>query len=106
MRRWRLRVGSWRPKPGSGIELAYRLLRVNAWTMTMIIFLAAICATMFYVPAFFLQRVVRYLEVDPGREARAWGFVFCTGLFVSNAATQIRKSFICTVAHQSHMSTS
>ncbi len=92
MRRWKLKVGSWRPKPGSGIELAYRLLRVNAWTMTMIMFLAAISATMFYLPAFFLQRVVRYLEVDPGRESRGWGFVFCIGLFVSNAATQIRES--------------
>ncbi|TFK92526.1 multidrug resistance-associated ABC transporter [Polyporus arcularius HHB13444] len=89
MRRWKLKVGSRRPKPGSGIELAYRLLRVNAWTMTMIMFLAAISATMFYLPAFFLQRVVRYLEVDPGRESRGWGFVFCIGLFVSNAATQI-----------------
>lgn len=65
--------------------------------MAMIIGLAAICATMFYVPAFFLQRVVRYLEVDPGREARGWGFVFCAGLFVSNAITQLRESAVCTV---------
>ncbi|RPD54947.1 multidrug resistance-associated ABC transporter [Lentinus tigrinus ALCF2SS1-7] len=89
IRRWKLRIGSWHPQPGSGIELAYRLLRVNAWTMAMIIFLAIICAIMFYVPAFFLQRVVRYLEVDPGRESRGWGFVFCAGLFVSNAMTQL-----------------
>ncbi|KAI0754233.1 multidrug resistance-associated ABC transporter [Daedaleopsis nitida] len=89
MCRWKLRIGSWRPTAGSGAELAYRLLRVNAWTMTMIIGLASVSATMFYVPAFFLQRVVRYLEVDPLRESRGWGFLFCAGLFFSNAVTQI-----------------
>ncbi|KAI0717016.1 multidrug resistance-associated ABC transporter [Earliella scabrosa] len=89
MRRWKLRVGSWRPASGSGIELAYRLLRVNGWTMARIMMLAPVAATMFYVPAFFLQRVVRYLEVDPLRESRGWGFVFCAGLFFSNAVTQL-----------------
>ncbi|KAI0760574.1 multidrug resistance-associated ABC transporter [Fomes fomentarius] len=88
MRRWKLTVGSWRPTSGSGLELAYRILRVNAKTMGAIIVLAAVCGTMFYVPAFFLQHVVRYLEVDPLRESRAWGFVFCVGLFSSNAVTQ------------------
>lgn len=89
VRRWKLRIGTWRPKPGSGIELAYRIVRVNAATMVLIVCLASISATMFYIPAFFLQRVVRYLEVDPGRESRGWGFVFCIGLFASNALTQI-----------------
>ena len=92
MRRWRLSIGSWRPTPGSGIELAYRLARVNAQTMVLIVVFAAVCASLFYVPAFFLQRVVRYLEVDPLREARGWGFVFCVGLFVRNAFTQICES--------------
>lgn len=91
MRRWRLRIGSWRPAPGSGVELAYRLLRVNTWTLALIIGLAAVCAIMFYIPAFFLKRVVYYLEVDAARESRGWGFVYCAGLFVSNAVTQIRK---------------
>ena len=95
MRRWKLRVGSWRPASGSGIELAYRLLRVNGWTMARIMMLAPVAATMFYVPAFFLQRVVRYLEVDPLRESRGWGFVFCAGLFFSNAVTQLGAYFLC-----------
>ena len=92
MRRWKLRVGSWRPAPGSGIELAYRILRVNTPTLVLIVMLAAVSATMFYLPAFFLRRVVYYLEVDSARENRAWGFVYCAGLFVSNAATQICES--------------
>ena len=92
MRRWKLRIGSWRPAPGSGIELAYRILRVNIWTLAVIIVLASLSAILFYVPAFFLRRVVHYLEVDAMREFRGWGFVYCAGLFVSNACTQIRES--------------
>ncbi|KAI8972894.1 ATP-binding cassette transporter [Trametes punicea] len=89
MRRWKLRVGSWRPRPGSGIELGYRLLRVNAGTLAVVIALASVCAVLFYVPAYFLKRVVQYLEVDHARDYRGWGFVFCAALFASHAATQI-----------------
>ena len=89
MRRWKLQIGSWRPRPGTGIELAYRLLRVNAGTMAIVVALAAICAVLFYVPAFFLKRVVQYLEVDSARDFRGWGFVFSAALFTSHATTQI-----------------
>ncbi|KAI0631359.1 ABC transporter type 1, transmembrane domain-containing protein [Trametes polyzona] len=89
IRRWKLKIGSWRPRPGSGIELAYRLLRVNAPAMTAVIVLAAISAVLFYVPAYFLKRVVQYLEIDNAREFRGWGFLFCVALFASHATTQI-----------------
>ncbi|KAI9068084.1 multidrug resistance-associated ABC transporter [Trametes sanguinea] len=89
MRRWKLRIGSWRPRPGSGIELGYRLLRVNGAMMVAVIALASICAVLFYVPAYFLKRVVQYLEIDSTRDFRGWGFVFCAALFASHATTQI-----------------
>ncbi|KAI0761279.1 multidrug resistance-associated ABC transporter [Trametes elegans] len=89
MRRWKLKIGSWRPRPGTGIELAYRLLRVNGGTMVVVITLASVCAVLFYVPAYFLKRVVQYLEVDSAREYRGWGFLFCAALFASHATTQI-----------------
>ncbi|KAI0367391.1 multidrug resistance-associated ABC transporter [Pilatotrama ljubarskyi] len=89
MRRWRLQIGSWRPKPGTGIELAYRLLRVNAGVMTAVVLMAAICAVLFYVPAYFLKRVVQYLEIDSARDFRGWGFLFSAALFASHATTQI-----------------
>ncbi|EIN08192.1 multidrug resistance-associated ABC transporter [Punctularia strigosozonata HHB-11173 SS5] len=72
-------------KPGSGIELGYRLVKVNLGLMSYQIFLAAISACLFYTPAFFLQRLVTYLESDPTRSDRSWGWVFCAGLFFSNA---------------------
>lgn len=89
MRRWNLKVWSWTPRPGSGIELGYRLVRVNAAPMTMVISLAVVCAVLFYAPAFFLKRVVQYLEVDTARDFRGWGFVFCVALFASHASSQL-----------------
>ncbi|KAJ2992922.1 hypothetical protein NUW54_g7822 [Trametes sanguinea] len=94
MRRWKLRIGSWRPRPGSGIELGYRLLRVNGAMMVAVIALASICAVLFYVPAYFLKRVVQYLEIDSTRDFRGWGFVFCAALFASHATTQIHSDRI------------
>ncbi len=91
LHRFRLRIGSWRPTSGSGLELLYRLVRVNGGELVVVVVLAMICAVLFYMPAIFLQRVVRYIEVDPLRETKAWGLVFCAGLFVSNALTHIRE---------------
>ncbi|KZT01063.1 multidrug resistance-associated ABC transporter [Laetiporus sulphureus 93-53] len=89
MRAYKLRVGSWKPKPGSGWELLYRLVRVNARMIMAVVVLAAVAAVLFYTPAFFLRNVVYYLEVDPDRTNRGWGWVYCTGLFVSNAITHL-----------------
>ncbi|OJT05133.1 ABC transporter ATP-binding protein/permease VMR1, partial [Trametes pubescens] len=89
MRRWNLKVWSWTPRPGSGIELGYRLMRVNATPMTMVMSLGVVCAVLFYAPAYFLKHVVQYLEVDTARDFRGWGFVFCVALFASHASSQL-----------------
>jgi hypothetical protein len=76
-------------KPGSGFELGYRLVKVNLGLMTYQITLAAVAACLFYAPAFFLRRLVQYLENDPTRSDRGWGWVYCAGLFFSNAISFI-----------------
>lgn len=91
LRRWKLKIGTWRPKHGSGWELGYRLVRVNWSLLSLVIILAAVAAVLFYVPALFLRRVVNYLEADPERENQRWGWVFCFGLFFSNAVSQLRE---------------
>lgn len=91
MRKWDLKIRSWRPKPGSGWALSYRIVRVNTWTLVMLISLASTAAVLFYAPAYFLQRVVAYLEADPNRTDRGWGWVFSAGLFFSNAVSQLRE---------------
>lgn len=77
--------GRWRPKFGSGWDLAHRLMRVNSTAFTVQVVLATVTAFLWYTPPVFLKLLVGYLEVDPNREAPGWGWVYCAGLFVSNA---------------------
>lgn len=92
MRTMKPKVGNWRPKPGSGWGLIYRLIRVNGPMLTLEMVIAAVTAVLFYTPALFLQRLVFYLESDPERKDRSWGLFFCVGLFLSNAIMQLRES--------------
>ncbi|TCD67258.1 hypothetical protein EIP91_000335 [Steccherinum ochraceum] len=89
MQRWRVSFGKWTPQPGTGWTLAYRLFRVNVPTLTLVVVLAAVSAVLCYAPAFFLRKVVQYIEIDPARSDRAWGWLFCAGLFFSNAIYQL-----------------
>ena len=92
MNNWKFRVRTWSPKPGSGWELAYRIICVNAGTLTLLVALSVSVAILYYIPAFFLQRVVEYVERDPARENKSWGWVFSAGLFISSAIWQIGTS--------------
>ena len=82
-------IGSWTPKPGSGWNLGYRLLRLNFSLFLMLLALAAISAALYYTPAIFLRQFISYLETDGRREDKGWGWVYVLGLFLSNAATNL-----------------
>ncbi|KAJ7104459.1 multidrug resistance-associated ABC transporter [Mycena belliarum] len=92
MREIKLRVASWRPAPGSGALLAYRLLRVNMAPLVAQFLLAASAAILFYAPPFFLRMLLTYLEDDPGREHTAWGWVWVFSLFSTNVISYLRAS--------------
>ncbi|KAF5371584.1 hypothetical protein D9758_003437 [Tetrapyrgos nigripes] len=83
MQNIRLKLGKWRPRAGSGWQTAYQILRLNTEVLIAQFLLAAVSAGMFYVPAFFMQMLVAYLEKDPDREQRGWGWVYVVGLFLS-----------------------
>jgi hypothetical protein len=93
------RSWQWTPKSGSGWTLMYRLARVNIVPFTVQISLASIAALLFYAPAFFLQRLVQFLEVNKSGEAKdiRWGWVYCTGIFLANAFSHLSEyhSFVC-----------
>ena len=74
----------WRVKCNSPADLGLKLFAANKWAIMALSCLAAISATLFYVPAFFLQRFIKHLEQDPDRQDIAWAWVYCAGLFVSN----------------------
>lgn len=87
----RLKIYSWSSQPGSGWGLIYKLLRLNMFALTMEILLAVSSAGLFYAPAFFLRLLISYLEVDPNRENKGWGWVYVLGLFAANAIGFLSK---------------
>ena len=76
---------------GSGWELLFKLIRLNKVVLAAEVSLAAAAAVLFYTPAFFLNKLVQYLQDDPNREDRRWGWVFVAGLFGLNAFSYLSK---------------
>ncbi|KAJ7131700.1 multidrug resistance-associated ABC transporter [Mycena crocata] len=88
-RQIKLYFGSWKPTPGSGATLAYRLLRVNIYALTAQFLLAATAAILFYAPPFFLRMLLAYLETDPDRKNTSWGWVWVFSLFSTNVISYL-----------------
>ena len=84
----------WKPKPGSGWQVAIRLFKLNAFVILLQMWLAAFAAVLSYAPAFFLKSLVAYLESDPLRLHRGWGVVFALGLFVSGTILSFGGSLV------------
>ncbi|KII87771.1 hypothetical protein PLICRDRAFT_92667 [Plicaturopsis crispa FD-325 SS-3] len=85
LRTAKFKIGTWKPKTGSGWQLLYTLAWVNMHAFAAEVALSCVVACLFYSPAFFLQRLVLYLETDPERTDRSWGWVWVIGLFSVNA---------------------
>ncbi len=85
------KIGSWRPKPGSGWNLGYRLVRLNFMGLFVQFLLASVSACVYYIPPYFLQQLVAYLEVDHERRDTRWGWVYVAGLFGSNAISYMSE---------------
>ncbi|KAH8986254.1 ATP-binding cassette transporter [Lactarius hatsudake] len=79
----------WSIRPGSGWELAYRLARVNRAAFAIQMTLASIGAVLYYAPSFFLQQLVNYLERDPERHDRSWGWFYSFGMFAGTACSHL-----------------
>jgi hypothetical protein len=89
----KLKIFSWSPAPGTGWHLIWRLIRLNYVILLVVLTLVAISAALSFAPAFFLRKLVQYLEVDRNRENKEWGWVCLVGLFVTNVLVVLRKSF-------------
>lgn len=81
----------WQSKAGDGWELLYKLFKVNWSTFVLQMSLAAVTAVLYYVPAYFLQSLVHFLEIsdEGGKPDASWGWVYCAGLFFSIAINYI-----------------
>lgn len=65
----------WTFRPGSGWELLYKLLVVHRGMLTLQLSLALVMAGLYYLPAYFLNQLVSFLELkDAGKTPDpAWG---------------------------------
>ncbi|KAK4047906.1 hypothetical protein OIV83_005089 [Microbotryomycetes sp. JL201] len=67
--------------------LLWRVLKVNKRLFVVQALLAGTDAFLYYLPAFFLQQLVGFLEVPKSegdaKQPAAWGYVFCLGLLIS-----------------------
>ncbi|KAG8915205.1 hypothetical protein FRC01_003749, partial [Tulasnella sp. 417] len=81
----------WQSKAGMGWELLYKLFKVNWSTFLVQMSLASVTAVLYYVPAYFLQALVHFLEISDagGKPDASWGWVYCAGLFFSIAINYI-----------------
>ena len=77
------------PKPGSGWGLSYILVRANASLIFIQVSLTVVGALLFYVPFFFLQKLIASLEEDPGRTNISWGWTYCFGLILSSVISYL-----------------
>ena len=93
LREIKLKIFSWSPEPGTGWHLIWCMIRLNYVVLLVVLSLAAISAVLFYAPALFLRKLVQYLEIDPNRENKGWGWVYVVGLFVTNVLVFLGKSF-------------
>jgi hypothetical protein len=84
----------WNIRPGSGWELAYKLGYVNRVGYMTQMVLAATVAVLYYAPPFFLQKLVRYLETDPDRRDRSWGWFYSFGIFMATASIHLSGNSI------------
>jgi hypothetical protein len=79
-------IGSyaWRAQIGTGTTLGYQLVRVNSVGLVIMCVLSLVVGSLFYIPPFFMSRVLSYLERDPEREHTEWGWVWVICLCGSN----------------------
>jgi hypothetical protein len=78
-----------RAKPGSGWHLFSKLLSVNALALSGVSALAVLSSLAYYGPAFFLRKLVAYLEGDPERNNPGWGWVYVIALLCSTWFTNL-----------------
>ncbi|KAJ7737145.1 multidrug resistance-associated ABC transporter [Mycena maculata] len=86
MQTWKLSFRNWHPRAGSGASLAYQLACVNRVALSGLILLSVTAGLAFYLPPYFMSRVLVYLESDPHRTSARWGYVWVVCLFSSNFA--------------------
>ncbi|KIJ61824.1 hypothetical protein HYDPIDRAFT_95629 [Hydnomerulius pinastri MD-312] len=81
-----------------GWDLAWRLFRANWIALSTELLLSVVIAPLWYASPFFLKKLIAYLESDPHRENRVWGWVFAAAQLVSTAVVYLVSAQVFTLA--------
>jgi hypothetical protein len=80
-----------------GWDLAWRLISVNKLAFGAEVMLAVAAAPMWFGSPFFVRKLIAYLEDDPDRLDKGWGWVYALGQFASLIIVTQRKFFFFSV---------
>ncbi|VDB88774.1 unnamed protein product [Peniophora sp. CBMAI 1063] len=83
------RVLLWTVPPGGALELTHRLIKLNFGGFVTLAALSTGCGFIYYFPYYFIQGLIRYLELDPGRENIVRGVGWAIGLYLSTASVYL-----------------
>ncbi|TFK22034.1 multidrug resistance-associated ABC transporter [Coprinopsis marcescibilis] len=98
LREVKFRVFGWNPKSGKGWGLMYQLVWLNWRVLVLEVGIAAVAAVSFYGPAFFVSRLIGFLEREDkgensderwkgGGEDAMWGWVYVFGILASRTVS-------------------
>ena len=82
-----------------GWDLAWRLLSLNKFGFLVEALLAASAAPMWFASPFFVRKLIAYLEGDPDRLHRGWGWVYALAQFASLVIVTQRNFFSCNAVY-------
>ncbi|KAF7354869.1 Multidrug resistance-associated ABC transporter [Mycena sanguinolenta] len=89
VQRQKLAFRFWEARTGSGATLAYQIFHANFYGITAQAALSAAAALLYYIPPFCLSRLISYLEGDPNRNDKAWGWFWVAALFATSAVSNL-----------------
>lgn len=62
------------------------------------IILAVLTSGLYYAPAYYMQKLIAYLETDPTRKEPIWGWIYCLALFFVTALNYILTGMLWSIS--------
>ncbi|KZV72757.1 ATP-binding cassette transporter [Peniophora sp. CONT] len=83
------RVLLWVVPPGGALELTHRLVKLNMGGFLTLAALSTACGFVYYLPYYFVEGLIRHLELDPIREHIVRGVGWALGLYLATVSVYL-----------------
>jgi hypothetical protein len=81
--------GHWGTRSTTSSQLLWKLIRFNGGPLLKLLVAGSLASISFYLPYLCLERFVSYLDSDPNRADRSWGWFYVVALFISGVLNAI-----------------